>query len=134
MPRQLPIPRRCLLPGVWLRFPLSGTSAGLLIITALAILGGGFGLTGELQAQRPTAPAAGPLWMADSALDDGRRLLIVVDTGSRHAAVYHVDAASGSLTLKSARDLSWDLTLADFNAQEPKPAALKKLLEAGGRP
>jgi hypothetical protein len=107
---------------------------GLLIVAGLAILGGGLSPTGELQAQRPAPPVAGPLWIADSSLDDGRRLLIVVDTGSRHAAVYHVDAASGSLTLKSARDLSWDLTLGDFNAQEPKPAALKKLLEAGGRP
>jgi hypothetical protein len=134
MPRQLPMPRRYLLPGLLLRLRLPDPSSGLLIVAVLAILGGVFGLTSELQAQRPTPPAAGPLWMADSSLDDGRRLLIVVDTASRHAAVYHVDAASGSLTLKSARDLSWDLTLADFNAQEPKPAALKKLLEAGGRP
>jgi len=88
----------------------------------------------ELQAQRPPPPATGPLWMSDSALDDGRRLLIVVDTISRHAAVYHVDPATGGLTLKSARDLSWDLTLDDFNAQDPKPAALRKMLEAGGRP
>lgn len=107
---------------------------GLCLAAALAIVGGGLAVTGDLHAQRVGPPAAGPLWIADSALDDGRRLLIVVDTASRHAAVYHVDAASGSLTLKSARDLSWDLTLGDFNAQDPKPAALKKLLEAGGRP
>lgn len=124
------MPRRPLTPPS--RLPWSRT--GLCLAAATAILGGGLALTGDLHAQRIALPTAGSLWIADSALDEGRRLLILVDTASRHAAVYHVDAASGSLTLKSARDLSWDLTLGDFNAQEPKPAALKKLLEAGGRP
>lgn len=83
---------------------------------------------GELAAQRPTTPA-GPLWVSDSPLEDGRRLLIVVDQATRHAAVYHVDPQSGGLTLKTARDISSDLLLDEFNAQEPKPAALRKLLE-----
>jgi hypothetical protein len=89
---------------------------------------------GELLAQRPQAQPSGHLWMSDSPLDDGRRLLIVIDPATRHAAVYHVDAASGSITLKSSRDISWDLTLGEFNAQDPKPTALKKLLESGGHP
>jgi hypothetical protein len=42
--------------------------------------------------------------------------------------------ATGSLTLKSARDISWDLSLDEFNAQEPRPAALRNMLQAGGRP
>ncbi|MFM8953795.1 MAG: hypothetical protein ACKOOF_12165 [Planctomycetaceae bacterium] len=85
---------------------------------------------GELAAQRPLPAApAGPLWVSDSPLEDGRRLLIVVDQATRHAAVYHVDPQSGGLTLKTARDISSDLLLDEFNAQEPKPAALRKLLE-----
>lgn len=75
-------------------------------------------------------PAAGGLWISDSPLDDGRRLLIVVDPATRHAAVYHVDPGSGSLTLKSARDIGWDLALDEFNVQEPRPAALRKMLQA----
>ena len=77
----------------------------------------------------PAGGAAAGLWISDSPLDDGRRLLIVVDPATRHAAVYHVDAASGALTLKSARDLTWDLGIDEFNVQEPRPAALRKLLE-----
>jgi hypothetical protein len=107
--------------------------AGLWLTAVGAILGSSF-VTGELRAQRPPGPAAGTLWMSDSPLDDGRRLLIVIDPATRHAAVYHVDAASGSLTLKSTRDISWDLTLGEFNAQDPKPTALKKLLDSGSRP
>lgn len=87
----------------------------------------------QIQAQRPGRPAteAGSLWISESSLDDGRRMLVVVDGGSRHVAVYHVDAASGSLVLRSTRDISWDLLVDDFNAQEPRPAALRRMLQAG---
>jgi hypothetical protein len=64
-------------------------------------------------------------------VDDARRLLVVVDSATRHAAVYHLDTATGSLQLKSSRDLTWDLLVDDFNAQEPRPAALKRLIQAG---
>jgi len=83
-----------------------------------------------LAAQRAGRPGAdqGGLWVSDSVLPDGRRLLMVVDQANRHAAVYHVDADRGTLTLRSTRDISWDLMVEDFNAQDPKPAALRNLL------
>ncbi|MFM8413985.1 MAG: hypothetical protein ACKOCX_04595 [Planctomycetota bacterium] len=84
---------------------------------------------GQLAAERPGAPAGGPLWISDSPLEDGRRLLIVIDQSTRHAAVYHVDAAAGTLALRSTRDITWDLMVGDFNAQEPRPATLQKMLQ-----
>lgn len=91
---------------------------------------------GTANAQRPAPPATtgGPLWISDTPLDDGKRLLIVIDPASRHAAVYHVDPVSGGMVLKSTRDISWDLRLDEFNALEPKPATLRKMLEPAGRP
>jgi hypothetical protein len=38
------------------------------------------------------------------------------------------------VALRSTRDLSWDLVLEDFNAQEPTPAALRRMLEGGQPP
>ena len=101
-----------------------------LVILAAAIAIG----SRELAAQRAgrPAPEATGLWISDTAVDDARRLLVVVDPATRHAAVYHLDNASGSLVLKSTRDISWDLLVDDFNAQEPRPAALKRLIQAGG--
>lgn len=100
-----------------------------IISAAAAILLCGLVTAGDPAVQRPLPVPAGSLWASDSPLDDGRRLLIVVDQATRRAAVYHVDSKSGSLTLKSARDISSDLLLDEFNAQDPKPAALRKLLE-----
>lgn len=114
----------------------------------LAIVGGGMavavawagtawldrdGSIGSVTAAAPLATAESrSLWIADSPIDDGRRLLLVIDPERKHAAVYHVDAVAGTLTLKSTRDIGWDLLIEDFNAQPPKPADLKKMLEVGG--
>jgi len=108
------------------------TPAAVLIITLF--LGSGL-----LLAQRPlrssppggTPNAAGQLWISATPLDDQRQLLIIVDPILKNAAVYHVDGSSGTLTLKSTRDINWDLMVGDFNAREPKPSALKKMLEVG---
>lgn len=109
-------------------FPSSLRRAAVAVVLVLGVAAGA-----ASQAPR-VPPAAGSgmagLWISDSPLEDGRRLLVVVDSATRHAAVYHLDPASGSLTLTSARDLTWDLSLDEFNAQEPRPAALRKMLQS----
>jgi hypothetical protein len=92
--------------------------------------------SGGLAAQRAGRPLPGgpndqqgSLWIQATPLDDGRQMLLVVDQQNRALAIYHVDPSSGTLTLKSTRDVRWDLMVEEFNAQEPKPAALKKMLE-----
>lgn len=96
----------------------------------LALLGG----SAPVAAQRQPAAENQPLWISETPLDESRRMLIVVDSVGRHAAVYHVDAAAGTMTLRSTRDIAWDLLVDDFNAQEPRPAALRKMLQAGAAP
>jgi len=97
---------------------------------AVVLLVGGQGVL----AQRPAAPVpggAGQLWIQAVPLDDRQQLLLVVDPQLRNAAVYHVDGPTGALVLKSTRNITWDLMVGDFNAQEPKPAALRRMLEVG---
>jgi len=82
--------------------------------------------------QAGTAGAA--LWVEMTPIADDRQMLVVVDPNERTAAVYHVDAATGTMTLKSARSIRWDLLVGEFNAQEPTPSALRKLIEASQPP
>ena len=101
-------------------------------VVAAAILGHG-GLAAQ-RAGRSLPPVGtndqtGPLWTLATPLDDGRQMLLVIDQQNRAMAIYHVDPANGTLTLKSTRDVRWDLMVEDFNGQEPRPAALKKMLE-----
>jgi len=104
------------------------------IVLAGLLAGLGLAAGPVLLAQRPGRPAAEPsptgqLWISATPLNDQRQLLLVIDPTLKNAAIYHVDATQGTLTLKSSRDISWDLMVGDFNAQEPKPSALKRMLE-----
>jgi hypothetical protein len=106
-----------------------GPVAALLLVLAAAA-GAASQVPGPRVSPPPAPTGAAGLWVSDSPLEDGRRLLVVVDPVTRHAAVYHLDSASGGLTLKSARDLTWDLSIDEFNSREPRPAALRKMLQA----
>jgi hypothetical protein len=110
--------------GRWLPWVVWGG-----IPAALALIVGSRELAAERAARPMTDP--GGLWISEGPLDESRRLMIVVDPSSRHAAIYHVDAATGALVLRSTRDITWDLMVDDFNAQEPRPASLRRLLQAG---
>lgn len=112
------------------RPPFTAIAAGFTACVAMLLVVSGLPASG----QRPASPAgSGQVVVSTSPLPDARHLVVVVDPGTRHAAVYVVDA-DGTLVLKSARDLTWDLMVGEFNAQEPRPAAIRKLLEAGQPP
>jgi len=116
------------------------TLVPLLVGVAVTLAGGGI-LSAQQRGARPglagsaTGPVgeggASPLWISAAPLDDGRQLVLIIDPQMRNAAVYHVDGASGSLTLRSTRNIAWDLLVPEYNAQEPRPATLKKMLEVG---
>lgn len=88
---------------------------------------------GQRQTQDIEAgPPSGALWLwMTQRENDPQQMLVAIDRETRHAAVYHVDATNGTLTLRSTRNLSWDLLVDDFNGREPSPSALKNMLETG---
>ena len=117
-----------LLVGRRLLLGTASLCGGLLIAT---LLGSG-GLAAQKNPRQPPAAAngqAGQFWTMVTPLDDGRQMLLLIDHQNRTLAIYHVDPGSGTLSLKSTRDITWDLMVEDFNAQEPRPSALKKMLE-----
>lgn len=103
-----------------------GWAAGVTVVAALL---GGAALAQRAGRPVPVATEGGVLWTQSTPLEDGRQMLLVVDQQTRALAIYHVDPAAGTLTLKSTRDIRWDLMVEDFNGQEPRPAALRKMLE-----
>jgi hypothetical protein len=44
-------------------------------------------------------------------------------------AVYHVDRATGALSLKSVRNVHWDFQIEDFNSANPTPREIRALAE-----
>ncbi|MEX2176158.1 MAG: hypothetical protein WD872_17485 [Pirellulaceae bacterium] len=60
---------------------------------------------------------------------EGRQQLTVLDPRTRVMAVYHVDRVTGALSLKSVRNVHWDLQIEDFNSANPTPREIRALSE-----
>ena len=74
------------------------------------------------------------LFVSTSPIDSGRQMLLVIDPERQVLAVYHIETVSGQVSLQSTRALGYDLQLEDFNAKDPKPAAIKKMLRIDSAP
>ena len=68
------------------------------------------------------------LWVSTSPIDTGLQMLLVVDPNRQVLAVYHIETSSGKVSLQSTRALGYDLQIEDFNAADPKPSSIKKML------
>jgi len=67
-----------------------------------------------------------PLQVFSSMLATGSQQMVVIDSANRSMAIYHVDPTQGKLTLKSVRNLTWDLSMEQFNGQTPLPSDLRQ--------
>ena len=56
----------------------------------------------------------------------GVQQIVVVDSQNRSMGIYHIDPAQGKLVLRSVRNLTWDLSMEQFNGQAPLPSDLRQ--------
>ena len=66
------------------------------------------------------------LEVVSSMLPSGIQQIVVVDSQNRSMAIYHIDPSQGKLALRSVRNLSWDLSMEQFNGQAPLPSDLRQ--------
>jgi hypothetical protein len=103
---------------------------GLLVgLGVLLALGSGFP---EANAQRGASDRATPsadIIALSFDAGDGRQQVTVIDPRGRVMAVYHVDRATGALSLKSVRNVHWDLQIEDFNSANPTPREIRALTD-----
>lgn len=60
---------------------------------------------------------------------NGEQNITLIDPVLRVMSVYGIDAASGEITLKSVRNIRWDLLMDEFNGASPSPQEIRILLE-----
>ncbi len=75
------------------------------------------------------AVAGSELIVAPALLGEKGQMLTVVDPRQRVLSVYHIDLNTGKITLKSARNIQWDLQVPDFNNASPTPKEIQSWLE-----
>jgi hypothetical protein len=88
---------------------------------------------GELFAQRatatPPAVAGSELIVTPTALGDKVQMLTVVDPRQHVLSVYHIELLTGKITLKSVRNIHWDLQMTYLNNDNPLPQDIRSMLE-----
>ncbi len=62
-------------------------------------------------------------------LADGTQQLCVLDPRHRVMAVYHVEPTNGGISLRSVRNIYWDLRINHFNGTTPLPEEIRSLIE-----
>jgi predicted methyltransferase len=109
-----------------------GTLLGLGLVTAAIAVAE---QRGEVYAQHTTPVAATPaaagseLIVVPTSLGEKGQMLTVVDPRQRVLSVYHIDLSNGKISLKSVRNIQWDLQMAYLNNESPLPQEIRSLLE-----
>jgi hypothetical protein len=104
----------------------------------LALIAGaclGWGFTAPADAQRPAretavrpVPAEG-LVALPTDVDDRRQQVTLIDPQMRTMVVYHIDKSTGEVSLRSVRNIHWDLQMDEFNGKSPLPREIRSLLQ-----
>jgi hypothetical protein len=76
----------------------------------------------------PISPS-GELIALSHDLGEGRQQVTLIDPKARVMAVYQIERSSGQITLKSVRNVHWDLQMEEFNGNSPSPRDLRALLD-----
>jgi multidrug resistance efflux pump len=83
------------------------------------------------------APQPGPnvygsgseLIAVPSPMGDKGQLLTVIDPRQQTMGVYAIEAATGKITLRSVRNIRFDVMMMDFNGDNPLPREIRSQLE-----
>ncbi len=62
-------------------------------------------------------------------VDKKYQQVTVIDPKQQVISVYHIDLVTGTITLRSVRNIHWDLQMTDFNGSRPLPKEIQALSE-----
>jgi hypothetical protein len=105
------------------------------VVVFAALLGmcGIWNLRSEVFAQRPatysTMAAGGELIAVPQSMGEKGQMLTVLDPRQQSLAVYWIEGATGKVTLRSVRNVHYDLQLMDFNSDNPLPREIRTQLD-----
>jgi hypothetical protein len=112
-----------------MRRAILGAVVGAALAVAAVVF---FDHASEVLAQRVTTypPAIGgsDLIAVPSTAGDKGQLLTVIDARNHTIGVYGIEPSSGKITLRSVRNISWDLEMMEFNSDTPSPKQIRSQL------
>ncbi len=73
--------------------------------------------------------STGGLIALEAPVGDKRQQVTVIDPQTHVLSVYHIDLVTGAVTLKSVRNIHWDLQLIEHNGTSPLPQDVRAMVE-----
>lgn len=101
---------------------------GTLVSASLLVLGA-WAFAAPSGAAAVNAAAGTELISLATPVGENIQQLTVIDPRSRVISVYHVALATGEISLKSVRNIHWDLQMSEFNGVNPLPREIRSQLE-----
>jgi hypothetical protein len=108
---------------------LGALVAMVLVMVFGAVLSQRTAAYGQRPAVVQTPNASGELIVVPASSGEKLQALVVIDPRQQAMGVYHVDAATGKIALRSVRNLRWDLQMTYLNNEAPLPQEIRSLLE-----
>jgi len=101
----------------------------LLVACLIGLVVGGDVWRTHVYAQPPATRPPGELIALNSDVEEGRQQIVVIDSKSRVMSVYHIEHATGVISLKSVRNIHADLLMDEFNTESPLPKEIRAILD-----
>jgi hypothetical protein len=108
---------------------MRSVAVGAVVFVGLSLLAFGVTEVAGVGASSPVVGVGTELITLSSPVGDQRQQLTLIDAKTRVMGVYHVDNATGEISLKSVRNFHWDLQLSEFNAANPLPHEVRSIVE-----
>ncbi len=109
---------------------MRGIVVGIVFVVCLiGLVVGGDAWRSHLHAQTPVTRTASELIALNSDVEAGRQQIVVIDSKSRVMSVYHIEHATGVISLKSVRNIHADLLMDEFNTDSPLPKEIRAILD-----
>jgi hypothetical protein len=102
---------------------------GVVLLSVVAVVAWTWFTTPAL-AQRPGLERDSELIALPLQVSETLQQLTIIDPRSRVVSVYHVDLRNGGITLKSVRNIQWDLQMDEFNGVSPLPREIRSLVNS----
>lgn len=77
----------------------------------------------------PSMAANSDMLALSAVVGDRLQQVTVIDPKQHVMSVYHVELATGKISLCSVRNFQWDMKLTEFNGDRPLPREIQSFLE-----
>lgn len=107
-----------------------GALAGVLFVASgMTVSAQNVGMQMPATTARPVAAVSDGLIALSEIVDRQFQQVTIIDPRSQTMCVYHIEFASGHISLRSVRKIQWDLRMTDYNGTKPLAQEVKALSE-----